>query len=326
MMKKVRYAVIGCGEHALRGHVVPGNEVPALELVGVFDPDDAKMRAVRDARTVQTDFTCYKSETALLEDADVDAIMIASPDRHHMSSLVAAIGEGKHVLCDKPLVVDPLDLHSLDQMLGRAEKRKLVVTSCHPRRFDPPYLWLKKNLDSTKATFGDVQSLELDFSYHKPSKTGLHAGLLADHFNHEFDLTHFLFGHAPAIVHRLHDGDMRYVAVGMRDDGIGFSFHGTRLLEGQHYREFARIRFASGQVDLDCSTGLAVIHDHETGRKREIRPGRTDYAVRFRAVMANFVGAVLGKTPNYLTRQDLRANAESCVRLTLSSHYLYRPL
>lgn len=322
---KVRYAVIGCGEHAIRGHVVPGLAVPALHCAGAYDPDRSAVDALLEARGTGGPFTRYDSEEALLDDDGIDAIVIVSPDRFHAATLAAAVARGKHVLCDKPLAASVADLRILRAALERAEAEDVVVTSCHPRRYDPPYLWLKLWIEGT-TTFGRLQALELDFSYHAPSKTGLHSGLLADHFNHEFDLLHFLCGHAPAQVHRLLDGHDRYMAVGMREDGIGFSFHGTRRLESRHYREFVNLRFERGDVDLDCSTGGAVVHDHESGKKDLVQVAKTDYALRFRGVMANFAAACRGEAPSYLTRQDLIANAESCVYLTDAPSYGYRPL
>jgi predicted dehydrogenase len=326
MAEQVQYAVIGCGDHALRGHIIPGDDVPELKLLGVYDPDAARMRAASDAKPIYAGFTRYESEESLMADDRIDAVVICSPDRFHVPSLASAIEHGKHVLCDKPLASTLEDLRPLRRTLELAHARKLVVSSCHPRRFDPPYQWLKREVLTDQWVFGDVQDLHLDFSYHKPTKQGLHAGLLSDHFNHEFDLLHFLFGHAPAELHRLHDGQDRYLVNGMRDDGISFTFHGTRKLEQQHYREFVRLRFARGEVTLDCSTGQAVLHDHETGQRMLRHPGKTDYALRFRAVMANFAGAILGLTANYLTTKDLLANAESCVHLTRTKLYTYRPL
>lgn len=321
----VRYAILGCGKHAIQGHIIPGREVPSLKLVGAFDPDWAKMRAAMAARNRYGSFAHYDSEDALLEDACIDAVVIASPDSRHMATLAAAVKAGKHVLCDKPLACTPEEIDTLKETLDLAQERSLVVTSCHPRRFDPPYVWLKNELSELREWFGPVLGLELDFSYHAPSKEGLHSGLLADHFNHEFDLLHFLFGHAEAQVLKLEDGDMRYLATGIRSDRIAFTFHGTRMLEARAYREFVRIRFAAGEVRLNCNTGDAVTYDHETSNVREVSPGKTDYALRFSRVMENFAGAILGTHENYLTRQDLLANAESCVVLTHGTHYAYAP-
>lgn len=325
-MQRVRYAVIGCGEHAIRGHVIPGNDVPELTCVGAYDPDPEAMIAVRDARREPSSFSRFGSEGALLADRSIDAVVIASPDRFHAQTLHRAVRAGKHVLCDKPLAETEDDLRLLVEALDEAESCGVVVTSCHPRRFDPPYRWLASQVQEGTHGFGRLQHLDLDFSYHEPSKVGLHAGLLADHFNHEFDLLHFACGHAPATVLRLLDGETRYLAVGTREDGIAFSFHGTRLLKERHYREFVRARFERGDISLNCTTGSAILHDHETGTKLIDRPGKTDYAVRFRGVMVNFAAAALRRESACLTRQDLIANAESCVRLTRDGRYDYRPL
>jgi predicted dehydrogenase len=325
MADRIGYAVIGCGEHAMRGHVIPGNDVPELRLVGVFDLSDEKMVAARGARVGRTNFTRYKSEEHLLLDPEVQAVVIATPDAGHAASMLRAVAHSKHVLCEKPLAVTHADLDLLSKSIVEARLGGLVVTSCHPRRFDTPYLWLKKNLAKWREAYGQALMLELDFTYHKPSKVGLHTGLLADHFNHEFDLLNWLFGHKAAEVQRLHDSHTRYLAVGMRADGIGFSFHGTRLLEGAHFRESVRLRFERGDITLDCSNGMASIHDSESGAHFLSLAGPTDYATRFRGVMANFAAAILGREPNYLSQQDLLANAESCVALTNNIRYTYRP-
>lgn len=323
MTDRIGYAVIGCGEHAMRGHVIPADDVPELELIGAFDLDPAKMAAVRDSRPDNLFFSAYESEDALLDDPRVRAVVIATPDADHAASMMRAVARGKHVLCEKPLAVTPADLGLLSRSIVDARLGGLVITSCHPRRFDPPYLWLKKNLPKWRDAYGQALTIELDFTYHKPSKVGLHSGLLADHFNHEFDLVNWLFGHVSTEVKSLHDSDTRYMAVGMRADRIGFSFHGTRLLEGSHFREFVRLRFERGDVTLDCSNGMASIHDHESGARYMSLAGKTDYAARFRGVMANFAAAILGHEPICLGQQDLLANAESCVALTRDTRYSY---
>lgn len=36
--KTIRYGIIGCGGHAIQSHLIPGNAIPGLELVMLYDP------------------------------------------------------------------------------------------------------------------------------------------------------------------------------------------------------------------------------------------------------------------------------------------------
>jgi predicted dehydrogenase len=320
MEKKIRYAVIGCGEHALRAHAVPALAIPEYELVALCDPSEHQSWNFQEALGLQGGVSRYRTLALLLGRDDIDAVVIASPDRFHAETLFHAVFAGKHVLCEKPLADNAHGLDTVRTTVARAGEKGLVVSSCHPRRLDPPFLWLRANLARLAEEHGPVVELDFDFSYHRPSGTkgGLHVGLLMDHLNHEFDLMNFLFGFSPVRAHRLVDGQLRYHVAGVRKDGIAFSFAGTRLLAATRYPEFVRVRFERAALDLACDTGEVRIAHHETGRVDTPRIAGIDYAGRFAAVMRNFADAILGTAPNYLAERDLLMNTEIGIALTSS--------
>lgn len=315
MEKKTRYAIVGCGEHALRAHAIPALGIPEFELVALCDPSEEQSWKFQEALGVQGVSRYNRLETLLGRD-DIDAVVIASPDRFHADALLYAVFAGKHVLCEKPIAVGLNDFQTAQAALALAAEKKLVVTSCHPRRFDRPYRWIKDRLPLLMEELGPVISFDLDFSYHKASKSGLHVGLLMDHLNHEFDLMTFFFGSRVGVAHRLRDTQERYHVVGVRHDGIAFSFQGTRALEARRYPEFVKIRFARGTLTVDCGSGDAEIADHETGRVTLLNAGPTDYSGRFHGVMANFVASILGRERNYLHATDLTDNTYVVIALT----------
>lgn len=238
-MKIITYGVIGCGEHA-RHHIEHGASF-GLKLMGVFDPK--RENAKEAAGLLNSHVTVYGSEKSLLQNPDIQAVMIASPDRFHPENLVAAIKAGKHVFIEKPLAIDRVGMDMVKGALDEARKKKLVVTSCHPRRFDPAYIWIKKVLEemSDEKSYGKVVSLTLDFSYHRPGDLWKQSrSLLLDHFPHEIDCLNFFFGHSPFTANRLIDGYASHSVAGVREDGITFFFRGTRALKSKVYPKLSR--------------------------------------------------------------------------------------
>ena len=231
-----------------------------------------------------------------------------------------------HVLCEKPLATEVGDLKRLAAILEMAKEKGLVVTSCHPRRFDPPYRWMRIELEKFIELFGVIESLQLDFSYHTNSKEGLHKGLLIDHINHELDTVNFLLGYSPTWMTRIKDSQTHYQAVGARKDGVALFFEGTRKLGGRTYPEFIRVRFERGHIELNCNVGRATVCHHDGTNRLGThdvieRLPRTDYELRFLNVMRNFADSIRGVTENYLTHQDLLDNSAVGVHLTESRYW-----
>ncbi len=55
----------------------------------------------------------YRTYYEMLEDKDIDAVIIATPDHHHAPMSIAAINAGKHVYCEKGVALDEKELNTL---------------------------------------------------------------------------------------------------------------------------------------------------------------------------------------------------------------------
>jgi predicted dehydrogenase len=327
MAPPVRIAFSGLGDHAQRAHLKHLVRSQSCKVVGAFDP---ALRTAGHPESLQAhgldlSFKRYRSFDELVADSEVDAVLIASPDRFHLPQAQQAVQAGKHVLCEKPLCADRQELPALRAMLSDAGGKGLVVTSCHPRRFDPPYVWLSGCLPQLIQKYGAVLQMSLDFSYHEPgaAKSALHDGsLLLDHANHEIDCVNFLLGPSAVSLTRLADGLDRYALSGARDDGVTLHFHGTRRLTGRIYPERIHVRFERGELDLNTyDSRLSRIVDHEevvhqtdgiatpdSGLHPVDHPV-TDYDARFRDVNEVWIDSILHGRPGYLTPEDMLGNA-----------------
>jgi predicted dehydrogenase len=75
-------------------------DLPDLELTAICGRDEAKVRAAADKfgwRSHETDWR------ALVARDDIDIVDICTPGDSHAAIAIAALQEGKHVLCEKPL-------------------------------------------------------------------------------------------------------------------------------------------------------------------------------------------------------------------------------
>jgi predicted dehydrogenase len=315
------------GDHALRAHVAHLVRSQNCRVIGAFDPG-LKPSANREwlrGRGLESSFRDYGSYDALVSDPNVDAVVIASPDRFHLPQLEKAIHARKHVLCEKPLCADQKELPTLQSLLREAGEKRLGISSCHPRRFDPPYVWLKESLPELIETHGKVLQLGLDFSYHEPGahKSGLHGGsLLSDHANHEIDYANWLLGARGATMTRLADDLDQYALCGVRDDGVTLHFHGSRRLSKRVYPEKIYVRFERGELELntyDARLSRIIDHEritHQTGAARtpneSLHPVDhpvTDYEKRFHGVNEDWLNSIIHGSSPYLTSEDLLFNA-----------------
>ncbi len=187
----VRVAVIGAGVMGADHARIIARDVPGAELRWVCDADEGRARAVADAlgaRHVSTD------PLAAIAAADVDAVLIASPDATHAPLTLASLEARKPVLCEKPLSQDPTEclrvLHA-ENALG-----KRLVQAGYMRRFDPPYVEMKAALNKGSAQ-GGLGAAVMLHNFHRnvsapPHFTGAMA--ITNSAPHEFDIARFVLG------------------------------------------------------------------------------------------------------------------------------------
>ena len=68
---------------------------------------------------------------------DVDAVILAVPNNFHKPLAVAAMHAGKHVLCEKPVMMNSRDLL---EVLAVSEQTGMLFTVHQNRRWDRDFL------------------------------------------------------------------------------------------------------------------------------------------------------------------------------------------
>ncbi|MCV7346142.1 Gfo/Idh/MocA family protein [Mycolicibacterium rhodesiae] len=124
-----------------------------------------------------------------IADAQVDAVVLATPGPTHEKQLLACLEHGKPVLCEKPLTTDAAT--SLEVVKRETELGKRLIQVGFMRRFDHEYAALKAMLDSGELG----RPLVLHCAHRNPAVPPSFdsAMIVRDSLVHEVDVTRFLF-------------------------------------------------------------------------------------------------------------------------------------
>ncbi len=95
----------------------------------------------------KTTFGCraYASCAELVKDAEVEAVVIATPTCLHKQNAVEAFAAGKHVVCDKPVACS---LAELDVMIAAGKAAGKLFTVYQNMRFDATFLKVREVIQS----------------------------------------------------------------------------------------------------------------------------------------------------------------------------------
>ena len=100
----VRVGLVGLGKMGL-SHLSMVNAHPDVEVAGVCD-SSGYVLAVLDK---YTGLSTYADYDRMLDTAELDAVVIATPSRLHARMVRTALERGLHVFCEKPFSLDPTE-------------------------------------------------------------------------------------------------------------------------------------------------------------------------------------------------------------------------
>ncbi len=125
----IRVGIVGCGRIASR---FPGEAdvVSQVRISGAYDID----HEAEDKFASRFGCVPFSSFSELIEASD--AVYIATPHLEHYPQAKQALENGKHVLCETPLVLDGSQAREL---YGIAEKKNLVLLEANKTAFSPAF-------------------------------------------------------------------------------------------------------------------------------------------------------------------------------------------
>ena len=131
-----------------------GQTDPKFNLLAVYSRDEEKARAFAQKHGAKYYYTDLDK---MLQNPDINAVYIASPNSLHCSQAIRCMNAGKHVLCEKPMCSNS---EELQEMFDCADRNGVLLMEAFKSILMPGYIACKKSLEKA----GIIRSVYINFS------------------------------------------------------------------------------------------------------------------------------------------------------------------
>ncbi|MET3846714.1 MULTISPECIES: Gfo/Idh/MocA family protein [Paenibacillus] len=195
MGKTIKVAVIGCGTIARAAHIPNYLKHPDAEIKYFCDSDKKKAeQAVKDYECG----TAVENYRDILDDPEIDAVSVCTPNDAHAAISIDFLRAGKHVLCEKPAArtyAEALEMQKVQHETGKVLNIGVV------NRFNKSVNMIKNLIES--GELGELYHIYASFRAHRSipglggaftTKSIAGGGVLIDWGVHYLDIVMYCAG------------------------------------------------------------------------------------------------------------------------------------
>lgn len=263
MEQKIRLGIIGIGnmgsEHCRN---IAAGKCPEIEIAAGADLRESRRAWFRESMPQSAEI--FESGDELIRNSDCDAVLICVPHYGHESLTVAALENGKHVLCEKPAAVSATAARHMCETSRRTGKQ---LTFMFNQRTNCIYRGIHDLLES--GEFGKIKRVNwiitdwyrtqryYDSGSWRATWTGEGGGVLLNQCPHQLDLLIWLCGMPVSVQAVCHEGKWHNIEVEddvsvyleFPDGATGIFVASTGDLPG------------TNRLEIDCEIGKIVCED-----------------------------------------------------------------
>ncbi|SHF35097.1 Predicted dehydrogenase [Caldanaerobius fijiensis DSM 17918] len=193
MTEKIRIGLIGAGNICQNAHIPAYLKQDDVELVAVCDINEKRANEVKEKYGMKYAFTDFND---LVKLSDVDAVSVCTWNNAHAAATIAALNAGKHVLCEKPMAMNP---EEAEAMIKAAKANNRILQIGFVNRFRADSKVIKEFAE--KGRFGEIYFAKATYERRRGTPTGWFTnkaksggGPVIDIGVHVIDLTWYLMG------------------------------------------------------------------------------------------------------------------------------------
>jgi scyllo-inositol 2-dehydrogenase (NAD+) len=322
VFEPVRTAILGLGRMgSLHARLA---EAQGIRLTALMDPRPGLPKQI--AEELGLEATLHDEVRSVLGTPELEACVVATPTSSHADIVNLAMKHGLHVLCEKPLTLDPDD----DLRLGEvAESFDLILQVGFWRRFSPPWTAARETLLSGKIgrpLF--YRGAQWDEGLPPPQfhDLSLSGGLIVDCGVHDFDLMEWMIGepvvevtaHALPLAHpelkSMGDIDNAVIVLQLESGAVGVVDLSRNARFGDDMR--TEILGSEGALFVEAIPhGCAKLGDREGIRTIEGSTVTDPFQNGVAGELAAFAAAIRGQTVEFPRAPD----SERALRVALAA-------
>ncbi len=204
-METVRYGIVGLGNIGTvhLNNFFQENNIPNAKVVAIADKKGYRVeRALKNFP--DANFVCYDSAEALIDNAEIDAVIVAVPHYEHPDLCIRALKRGLHVICEKPAGVYT---KQVKEMMEVAKESKGLFTMMFNQRTNCIYRKMREiiangEIGTVKRVNWIITNWYRSQSYYdsgdwRATWAGEGGGVLFNQCPHQLDLLQWVVGMMP---------------------------------------------------------------------------------------------------------------------------------
>ncbi len=156
----VRFAVLGTGGFADARLIPALSRTRGAQLWSVLSRDRGRAIEFAKKHNAASAAPAHDSLQALLADPELDAVIVATPDRLHADHTIAALRAGKHVLVEKPMATSAAEARS---MVDAARASKVQLGVGYHLRWHNGHRLLSRSVH--KGELGELRHIRVQWTY-----------------------------------------------------------------------------------------------------------------------------------------------------------------
>lgn len=287
----IRIGILGAARIAPKAMIAPAAAFDGVDVVSIAASSAEKAASFAERHGIRSSCGSYRE---LVEADSIDAIYNALPPSMHEKWSVAALENGKHVLCEKPFAMNG---EQAARMVAAARNYGRSLVEAFHYRFHPLFHRLIALIDA--GAIGEIQHLTARFDVYIPYRDGelrhsaaLGGGALMDLGCYPVHWVRTICGTEPKVTRALgitgKTGVDLAMTAGLRFPGGETANISTSMEKSAGTRHVSEIVIdgSGGLITVEnpmsSHDGNRIIVDAENNQSEETVPGKTTYFYQLR--------------------------------------------
>lgn len=161
--EKLGVAVVGLGNYATRQVAPALQHTKFCELRGIVTGTPEKAKTWQQQYKILPENTYnYETFDRIADNPAIDIIYIVLPNFMHAEYTIRALKTGKHVICEKPMAMNPAECR---QMIAAAKAAKRKLQIGYRLFYEPHHLELKKRAQAAEVKNSRLRLVEASLGF-----------------------------------------------------------------------------------------------------------------------------------------------------------------